>query len=435
VTLVSGHIIFMIQENTKKTEQTRSFSELGIVPMILDILSKQNFSVPTPIQMKAIPDAVAGRDIIGIAQTGTGKTLAFGIPMVQRLAKSGRLGLVVLPTRELALQVEEVLAKIGRPIGFRTAVIIGGASMNEQMRALKKNPHVIIGTPGRINDHLQRRTMNISKLDILVLDEADRMFDMGFAPQIKIILDSITTDHQTLLFSATMPENILNIAKRNMKSPVYVEIARSGTVAEKIHQELYVVKKDERNRLLDVLFQKHEGSVLIFSRTKHGARKICRAVKGMNQSAAEIHSQKTLVQRRRALEGFKKGTHRVLVATDIASRGIDVQDIGIVINYDLPDNPEDYIHRIGRTGRAGKGGRAISFVSSDQKHKVRTIERLMRSYMKVTPLPELPAERKYSFVKDASPTKFERKRYSRPDWKRGRGNRNFKQGRTAAYSR
>jgi len=372
----------------EETEMT--FGGLGIAPKLLDAVWGLGFRVPTSIQHKAIPVAVAGKDVIGIAQTGTGKTLAFGIPLVQQILtnKKGK-GLIILPTRELALQVEESIQKIGRPFGLKTVVLIGGASTYNQTRSLRNNPHVVIGTPGRINDLIQQRVLNLHDVSILVLDEADRMFDMGFAPQIKKILQVVPRDRQTMLFSATMPDNIVKIASNHMKLPVRVEIAKPGTTAENVEHELFVVRKDQKMRLLKKLLQDYNGSVLIFLRIKHNARKICNELRYIGISAAEIHSNRTLGQRKEALEGFKLGRYRVLVATDIASRGIDVKGIELVINFDLPENPEDYVHRIGRTGRAGMGGKAISFCLPDQGSKVREIERLACLYLPISKLPVL----------------------------------------------
>jgi len=368
-----------------------SFTGLGIAPRLLDIIANLKFTTPTPIQEKAIPVAIEGKDIIGIAQTGTGKTLAFGVPMIQRIGQTKTMGLIILPTRELALQVEEMLHRVGRPLGLRTALLIGGMSMRPQMSAIHRNPHIIIGTPGRIIDHLNQKTLSLSNVSILVLDEADRMLDMGFAPQIKQILAKVPKDRQTMLFSATMPDDIVRMATEHMKLPFRVEIARSGTAAERVEQELFVVKKEDKLSLLKKLLEEYRGTVLVFSRTKHGARRITRAVEAMGHTAAEIHSNRSLGQRRNALEGFKRGVYRVLVATDIASRGIDVVGIELVINFDIPDDPGDYVHRIGRTGRAGAAGRAISFATPDQRNAVRDIERLLKTFIKVSKLPELPA--------------------------------------------
>ncbi len=369
-----------------------NFNGLGIAPQILDLLARSGFKTPTSIQHKAIPTAVEGKDIIGIAQTGTGKTLAFGIPLVQQISKAGKgKGLIILPTRELALQVNETIQKIGRAFGIKTAVLIGGAPIRNQMQTLRNNPNVIIGTPGRIIDHIEQKTLNLSDVTILVLDEADRMFDMGFAPQINKILRVVPKERQTMLFSATMPDGIVKIASNHMKLPVRVEIARSGTTADKVEHELFVVKREQKASLLKKLLQDYKGSVLIFVRIKFNARKICNYLREAGISAAEIHSNRSLGQRKEALEGFKSGRFRVLVATDIASRGIDVKGIELVLNYDLPENPEDYVHRIGRTGRAGMTGKAISFALPDQGSKVREIEKLTRIYLPISKLPELPA--------------------------------------------
>jgi len=368
-----------------------TFNGLGIAPSILDTLLKLGFKTPTSIQHKAIPAAIEGKDIIGIAQTGTGKTLAFGIPLIQQILKTRNgKGLIVLPTRELALQVNEAIQKIGRDFGIKTAVLIGGASIREQIRELHGNPHIIIGTPGRINDHIEQRTLNLNSVTVLVLDEADRMFDMGFAPQINKILRVLPKEKQTMLFSATMPEGIAKIASSHMRLPLRVEIAQAGTTAENIEHELFVVRKEQKLPLLKKLLEDYKGSVLVFLKIKFGAKKICADLRNMEISAAEIHSNRSLSQRKEALEGFKVGKYRVLVATDIAARGIDVKGIELVVNYDLPQNPEDYVHRIGRTGRAGMGGKAISFVLPDQGSKIREIERLTRLTLQVSKLPELP---------------------------------------------
>ena len=370
-----------------------SFSGLGIAPGILQILARMNFTTPTPIQHQAIPIATEGKDVIGIAQTGTGKTLAFGLPMLQRIAAHGGRGLVILPTRELAYQVEESLRPFAASLNIRTAVFVGGASMNLQREMLRRDPRILIATPGRLNDHLEQRTVTLKEVKILVLDEADRMLDMGFKPQIDRILAHVPKQRQTLLFSATMPKEILQLASSQMSLPLRIEVAPAGTTAEKVEQEIFVVRKEEKLRLLDKLLQEYTGSVLVFSRTKHGAKKMTRAVRAMGHSSAEIHANRSLAQRREALEGFKSGRYRVLIATDIAARGIDVTGISVVINYDLPDDPGDYVHRIGRTARAGREGRAISFASPDQMQDIRSIERLIRSPLRRTPLPVLPPAR------------------------------------------
>ena len=373
--------------------QNAGFGVLGLAPKLLSILEQNKFSNPTPIQHQAIPAALSGKDIVGIAQTGTGKTLAFGLPMIQRLAQNKGRALIVLPTRELAVQVDENLQKIGRSLGLKTAVLIGGVSMRHQMLALRRDPHIIIATPGRLVDHLQQKTATLSSVNIVVLDEADRMLDIGFAPQIKQIMDLVPHERQTMLFSATMPKEIAALAAKYMKLPLRIEVAPAGTASSQVEHEVFIVNKEIKMQLLEKLLTDTAGSILVFSRTKHGAKKIAAAVRHMGQQAVEMHSDRSQGQRRAALEGFKIGTHRILVATDIAARGIDVSGIALVINYDLPSNSDDYVHRIGRTGRAGQFGKAVSFVEPNQRGDVREIERLIRKSLKVLPLPVLPPRR------------------------------------------
>jgi ATP-dependent RNA helicase RhlE len=348
--------------------------------------------VPTPIQFKAIPLAIAGKDVVGIAQTGTGKTHAFAIPMVQCLVQKQGIGLVLAPTRELAIQIEEAFKGIAHAFGMRTACLIGGASMYEQTQALRKNPRVVIATPGRLLDHMTQWNILLDDVVMLVLDEADRMLDMGFAPQVEKILRFLPKERQTMLFSATIPKEIMEIAARHMKLPVSIEIAPSGTTVERVTQELFIVKREAKLRLLSKLLAQYHGAILLFSRTKYNARKIMRSIRDMGYSAAEIHSNRTLPQRREALEGFKSGRYKVLVATDIAARGIDVAGIELVINYDLPEDAQNYVHRIGRTARAGHKGHAISFATPEQSGDVRDIEKLIRISLPITRHPEVSTE-------------------------------------------
>lgn len=371
----------------------QSFYGLGIAPKILDILERIKFKVPTPIQFKAIPLAIEGKDVIGIAQTGTGKTHAFAIPMCQRLAQKKGVGLVLAPTRELAIQIDEAFQGIARSFGMKTACLIGGAPMEPQIQALRKSPSIVIATPGRLIDHIGQWNFLPDEVTMLVLDEADRMLDMGFAPQISKILRFLPKDRQTMLFSATIPKEIMEIAATHMKLPVSVEIAPSGTTVERVTQELFILKKEAKPRLLRKLLAQYHGSILLFSRTKYNARKIMMSIRDMGYSAAEMHSNRSLGQRREALEGFKSGRYKVLVATDIASRGIDVTGIELVINYDLPEDAENYVHRIGRTARAGHPGHAISFATPDQSRDVRDIEKLIRSTLPLAKHPEFPPEK------------------------------------------
>ena len=372
---------------------SNSFNNLGLAPTLLAILSQQGFVTPTPIQHQCIPEALAGKDVVGIAQTGTGKTLAFGLPMIQNLAKSKGQGLILLPTRELALQADEMLQKVGRSLGLRTAVIIGGASAHKQLQDMKRNPHIIISTPGRLNDHLQQKSFTLERVSVLVLDEADRMLDIGFMPQINKIIALLPRERQTMLFSATMPPEIFSLAARHMKMPIRIEVAPSGTAAENVEQEVFIVAKEQKMQLLDKILLENTGTVLIFSRTKYGAKKIAASIRRMGHTAVEIHSNRSLSQRKEALEGFKCGRYRVMVATDIAARGIDVKDISFVINFDLPDQLEDYVHRIGRTGRAGKSGKAISFATTDQRSDLKGIERIIKKTIPILTLPALPPPR------------------------------------------
>jgi len=377
----------------KQRQANSSFYGLGIAPRILDILDRMKFTVPTPIQHKAIPIAIEDKDIIGVAQTGTGKTLAFAIPIIQRLSQRKGRALILVPTRELAIQVNEAFGQIAALFDMKTAVIVGGASMHLQLKALRKNPRVLVATPGRLVDHMERRTVVLADVNVLVLDEADRMLDMGFLPQIEKIIKFVPRNRQTMLFSATIPGAIVRMAAKHMKLPIHVEIAPSGTTAERIVQEVFIVKQTSKRQLLVKLLGRYHGPVLIFSRTKIGAKRITHGLRQMNHRAAEIHSNRTLAQRREALDGFKSGKYRILVATDIAARGIDVTGIELVINYDLPDDTEHYVHRIGRTGRAGHEGRAISFATPEQGKDVRNIEKLIKTALPIVEHPEFPKER------------------------------------------
>jgi len=395
-----------------------SFYGLGIAPKILDILERIKFKSPTPIQLKAIPLAIEGKDVIGIAQTGTGKTYAFAIPMCQRLAQKKGIGLVLAPTRELAIQIDEAFLELARAFGMRTACLIGGAPMPPQVQALRKNPRVVIATPGRLIDHMSQWNFLPNEVTMLVLDEADRMLDMGFAPQIDKILRFLPKERQTMLFSATIPKEIMEMAARHMKLPVSVEIAPSGTTAERVTQELFIINRENKQQLLKKLLAQYHGSVLLFSRTKHNAKKLTRSIRDMGHSAAEIHSNRTLGQRREALEGFKSGKYKVLVATDIAARGIDVTGIELVINYDLPENAENYVHRIGRTGRAGQGGHAISFATPEQKSDVRDIEKLIRTPLPISKHPQVSSA-EFIHSPEQQPDKHQRKNYFRKQQRHG----------------
>lgn len=371
-----------MQSDNASNQPVPGFRDLGIAPSLQKVLSAKKITAPTPIQQQAISPALEGKDLIGVAQTGTGKTFAFGLPLLQRLSEGKKRALIVLPTRELAYQVEESLKPFATALNIGIVVFVGGASMQLQRKMIKKNPRILVATPGRLVDHLKQRTITLNEVEILVLDEADRMLDMGFKPQIDKILAAVPRKRQTLLFSATMPQDIVTLATKQMHLPLRIEVARAGTTASKVEQELIIVRQQEKQELLLSLLKEHKGQVLVFSRTKHGAKRITQKLNDKRMNAAEIHANKSLVQRRRALEGFRTGKNRVLVATDIASRGIDVDDITLVINFDLPDDAADYVHRIGRTGRAGRTGKAISFATPTQAKHIRDIEKLIRTPLK-----------------------------------------------------
>jgi ATP-dependent RNA helicase RhlE len=374
----------------KENKTNLNFYGLGIVPKILEILKKINYSQPTPIQYQAIPAAVQGKDIVGIAQTGTGKTLAFGIPIIQHLINNKTAGLILLPTRELAMQINSEINKIGKFINLKTVVLIGGVPIRPQIIALQKEPQIIIATPGRLIDHLHQKTTDLKNTSILVLDEVDRMLDMGFLPQINEILKSVPRKRQTMIFSATISPQIISIASKNMNFPIRIEIAPAGTTVENVSQDIFIINEETKLRLLEKVLSQHSGPTLIFTRTKYKASRLANSIRKMGYTTAEIHSNRSFPQRKMALEGFKTGKYRILVATDIVARGIDIIGIELVVNYDLPSQAEDYVHRVGRTARAGMKGQAVSFVKPSEQKEIRAIEWLIRKKLKISKLDEFP---------------------------------------------
>lgn len=359
-----------------KTET--SFYHLGLSPDMLGVLDRLKFTTPTPIQQQAIPIGLEGKDIMGIAQTGTGKTMAFGIPTIQRLAAEGGQAVILVPTRELAIQVEEALSPLLVPFKMTSAVLIGGIKISMQLPDLANNPDIIIATPGRMNDHIYQGTIDLGRVKVAILDEADRMLDMGFEPQVNSVLRCLTNKEQTMLFSATMPADILKLANKYMNLPIRIEIAPSGTATKDVSQELFIVKENLKNDAVKMLLREYKGTVLVFTRTKMKASRVTRNIRNMGHKVAEIHSDRTMGQRTQAIEGFKRGRYRVLVATDVAARGIDISMIELVINYDLPDDAENYVHRIGRTGRAGKEGHAVTLATPTQSQDIKRIENLIK---------------------------------------------------------
>jgi len=362
----------------------QGFADLNISKTVLAALAKLNLTEPTPIQKKAIPVALAGHDVIGIAQTGTGKTLAFGIPAIERILATKKQAVIIAPTRELALQVGDSLSKFGQSFNLKVAVLIGGEFFDKQLFQLRRNPEIIVATPGRLIDHMKRRTFKIEGINTLILDEADMMLDMGFAPQIKEILEAAPKERQTMLFSATMPAEIVKIATNYLKTPTSIEVAPPGTTASLIDQEIFIIRNDERLDYLQKILQEYTGSVLVFVRTKHGVKMLTQKLVAAGHRAIEIHSNLTLNRRRRALDDFKAKRERILVATDVAARGLDINNIELVVNYNLPDSRDDYVHRIGRTARAGKSGKAISLATAAEQRMVYAIERLINKTIKKT---------------------------------------------------
>ena len=359
-----------------------TFSELGLSEPLLQALTHLGYEEPTPIQEQAIPALLEGRDVIGQAQTGTGKTAAFGLPIIERLVTRGATpsprALVLVPTRELAVQVHRALVGYAAPTRLRVAAIYGGAAMGGQVQALRRGIDIVVATPGRLIDHLQRRTLNLSAIEVLTLDEADRMLDMGFQPALRRIAAVLPRTRQTLLFSATLPEAVMRLSSEFTRDAVRVDVSGDQVVAEHVtHQVHHVAVERKRDVLTNILMQHGQGQALVFCKTKRGANRVGEDLEGRGIRAGVIHGNKTQSARYRALDDFKAGRVRVLVATDIAARGLDIARLPLVVNFDLPLVAEDYIHRVGRTGRAGHHGRAVSLVSASDAKLLREIQRLV----------------------------------------------------------
>ncbi|MDT4953960.1 MAG: ATP-dependent helicase RhlE [Acidobacteriota bacterium] len=357
-----------------------NFSQLGLQPALQRVCESLGYTEPTPIQKQAIPVLLTGADLIGCAETGTGKTAAFLLPMIQRMSEKARPGiraLILAPTRELATQIEASYRSLVPKKNASCVTIIGGAGMARQSEALRRGVSIVIATPGRLLDHMERGAINFSYIETLVLDEADRMLDMGFWPAIKRVLAAMPAERQTLLFSATMSSAIEKIARSTMRSPKLIEVNQRGQAAGMVEQMAYPVAMESKTALLlDLLERERFERVLVFTRTRRGAERLSHILEARSHKVNRIHADRTQPQREAALRGFKNGQTRVLVATDIAARGIDVDSISHVINYDVPAAPEDYVHRIGRTGRAGNPGRAITLVTPVEELNMRAIERL-----------------------------------------------------------
>ncbi|MEX2112510.1 MAG: DEAD/DEAH box helicase [Pirellulales bacterium] len=373
-------------------EDLGSFEDLGLSPTLLAAIEKQGYKTPTPIQLQAIGPVLAGRDLLGIAQTGTGKTAAFALPILQRLAATPRAQqgerkprvLVLSPTRELATQIAESFATYGHRSGFRQAVIYGGVSQVPQVRALRGGAEIVVATPGRLLDLMNQGLAKLGSIETLVVDEADRMFDMGFIRDLHKIVAALPKKRQTLLFSATMPEDIRQLADKILHDSIRVQVAAKSMAADTVEQSVYFVDKRNKPTLLEHVIIKMEITrAIVFTRTKHGADKVARHLAKSGIRAEAIHGNKSQAARQRALASFKSQKPPVLVATDVAARGLDIDDVSHVVNYDLPDVAETYIHRIGRTGRAGATGVAFSFCAADEREQLRDIERLLKKKTRV----------------------------------------------------
>ncbi len=381
-----------------------TFQTLGLATDLLRAVAEQGYSQPTPIQQQAIPAVLQGHDVLASAQTGTGKTAGFTLPLLQRLNASpanpghrSPRALILTPTRELAAQVGDSVQTYGKYLSLRSTVVYGGVGIVPQIQTLRRGVDVLVATPGRLIDHLGQKTVNLSHVEILVLDECDRMLDMGFIHAIRKILAVLPHSRQTLLFSATFSPEIQQLANKLLNAPVLIEVAPRNTAAEQVTQIVHLVDRDRKRDLLAYMISFHNWQqVLVFTRTKHGANRLAEQLTQDGLKTAAIHGNKSQAARTRALNDFKQGKVRVLVATDVASRGIDIDQLPYVVNFDLPDVPEDYVHRIGRTGRAGNEGRAISLVSRDEYPLLKSIERLLNRSIDKDPIsgyePSAPAQ-------------------------------------------
>ena len=358
-----------------------NFSELSLCSRLQSNLARQGFVQPTPVQAQAIPPALAGQDVVATAQTGTGKTLAFLLPLLQSLAdgrgKGGIKALVLSPTRELAMQTHKSFTQIAEGMGIQAAVVVGGMSEAHQLRSVRQGAQVVIATPGRLCDFLDRRLVHLGGVQFFVLDEADRMLDMGFLPSLRAILRAVPASRQTLLFSATIEKSVAHLIVAHVRNPIRVAIGPATKPAEQVNLHVYEVESDRKLSLLANLIGREPGTFLVFARTKHGTDRLARNLARTGVKAARIHGGRTQSQRNQALNGFKDGQYRILVATDVAARGIHVEGIAHVVNYDLPQVPEDFIHRVGRTGRVGAWGTASTFSTRSERGEIRRIERAL----------------------------------------------------------
>ncbi len=411
-----------------------SFVDLGLAEPILRALVSEGYTTPTPIQSQTIPHVLAGRDLLGCAQTGTGKTAAFALPILQHVDQHRRAAVpraprvvVIAPTRELASQIGQSFAAYGRNVHFRHTVIFGGVGQGPQVRALTKGVHILVATPGRLLDLMSQGCVRLNELEVFVLDEADRMLDMGFLPDLKRIISHLPAKRQSLFFSATMPDNIAGLAHGLLHDPVRVSVTPPATTVQRIEQQVHFVEHRHKQALLhQVISHSDCHRALVFTRTKHGADKVARKLGQQGVKADAIHGNKSQSARERALSGFRNGKLHVLVATDVAARGLDVDGISHVINYDLPTDPESYVHRIGRTGRAGATGIALTFCEHGQRRELRDIEKVVRKAIPVAPTPPdlASSSDQHHSAHDNQPQNSHARRVARRYAQRSNGNSN-----------
>ncbi|HUT36318.1 MAG TPA: DEAD/DEAH box helicase [Planctomycetota bacterium] len=367
---------------------TARFADYPFRGSLLKDIQAAGYETPLPIQAACIPHALEGKDLIGLAQTGTGKTAAFALPIIERVAATAEMGALVLtPTRELAQQVSGMFAELGRSSGIRVATVVGGIPIEKDWKALVSWPNVLVATPGRLIDHIQSGNVSLKDIKVLVIDEADRMHDMGFLPQIERILRELPRERQTLMFTATMPQDVEQIVQRNMRSPLILSVGRRSAPAERAQQQLFDTHESDKTPLLLSLLRETQGRVLVFVRTKLGVDRLARAVSPRHRGVARLHSNRAQAERDEALAGFREGRYRILIATDVAARGLDIADIEHVINYDFPQSPDDYVHRIGRTARVDATGLATSFVTRAERRFLPALERLVGTPLPLTPSP------------------------------------------------
>jgi ATP-dependent RNA helicase RhlE len=398
-----------------------AFSSLGLAEPLQRALTADNYVQPTPIQAQAIPALLAGRDVLGIAQTGTGKTAAFGLPLLQKLylerkpaASRSARSLILAPTRELALQIDESLRSYGRHLKLRHAVVLGGVSENKQIGAMRQGVDILVATPGRLLDLIGQKHIVLGAVTTLIVDEADRMFDMGFIRDVRRIVSCLPRQRQSMLFSATMPAEVAHLVAEILRDPMRIDVSPATLTAEKIDQRVYYVESKDKQALLhNLLLDSAMKRAIVFTRTKHCANKVAKRLGDVGHTAEAIHGNKSQNARQRALEGFRSGRARILVATDIAARGIDIDGVTHIVNFELPEVPETYVHRIGRTARAGNGGVAISFCDASERESLQSIERLVKHRLEAMNGPQsLP---------DKSPGPRRRPSYSDVSQRSGKG--------------